>query len=135
MYCCGFEKVVVDFVEICDRSNDMRPDVSLLAECLHPPPYPAVAVFDELGFLRVEAFHFVLICSLAIDPLLHFDNARAVVHFVGDVGGLFRYTTDLTHKADLGDFVTINLEFGVWVWLVGVEGLLDSDWADGVFAV
>lgn len=37
--------------------------------------------------------------------------------------------------ADLGYFDAVDFELAVWVWLLGVDDLLDRDGAEGVFAV
>ena len=37
--------------------------------------------------------------------------------------------------AYLGYLNAVNFEFSVWMWLLGVEHLLDGDGAEGVFAI
>jgi hypothetical protein len=71
----------------------------------------------------------------AVYPLLDFDDACAIVDFVCYVGGLGCNAADLAYEGDLAYVVAVDLEVCVWVWLVGVKGLLDGDGSDGVFAV
>lgn len=126
--------MVVDLVEVRDRSDDVGANVSLAIECFHPPPDSAVAILYEFGLLRVEV-HVILVCSFAVHPLFHFDYAGAVIDFVGYVRGLCGNIANLPNESDLTYGVAIDLEVGIWVWLMGIEGLLHGNGPNSVFAV
>lgn len=135
MYCRCFEEMVVYLIEIFNGSNDMRSYVSLSAELFHPAPDSTVVVFGQLGLLRIESIHVILIRCLAIDPLFHLDDTGPVVDFVCDVRSLGRYAAYLTYERDLRDNIAVNLELCIWMWLVGIDGLFHCYWADCVLAV
>lgn len=134
VHICSFEEVIVDLILIGYRPYNMRADMPFCIKRLQPPPHARPAIRFEAGF---GLFRGVgrRGRSVGVDPLLYLDDSRAIVQFVGDVGGLRADVADLADEGDLGDFDVVELEFGVWVGLVGVEDLADCDGAESVFPV
>jgi hypothetical protein len=82
---------------------------------------------DTLLVLRVFG-------GVNVKPLLDVNDTRAVVDLVGDVCGLVGYGADLADEGYLGDFVAVELEFGVRVGReLGVYYLFDCYRAEAVF--
>lgn len=69
---------------------------------------------------------------LGINPLLHLNDARAVIDLVGCVCGLLDDVADLPDEGALGDFAAVDEEFAIGVWLLGVDKLFDCYGAEGV---
>jgi hypothetical protein len=90
----SFEEVVVDFVEVGDKADQMCWDVALVVEGFETAPDTQVLPFFglRLGGLRV---------CVAVDPLLDLNEAGAVVDFEGCVGGLWGDGVDLADEGYL----------------------------------
>lgn len=86
-----FEEVVIDFVEIGDGADEVRCDVALVVEGFEAAPDTQVFAFFGLGLCGRGV-------SVAVDPLLNFDEPGAVVDFVGCVGGLGLDGVDLADE-------------------------------------
>jgi len=119
------QQVVVDLVEIVNRTDEVRADVLLAVEGCQPAEYAHVCVRRELGFRGALG-------SLGVDPLLDVDYARAVVDRVGDVCCLGLHAADLPDERYLRDGDAVDGEAGAGVGLVALDELLDGHGAEGV---
>lgn len=123
----GLQQVIIHFVEIHDRPNDVRADMALVGEALQPSPDTHVRIQLEIGIGVVLLVH--------VDPLFYLDLAGAVVNLKGDVGGLRVDVADLADKGDLRDGRVVDLEVGACVGFFCFEDLLDCDGAEGFILV
>jgi len=86
--------MVVDFVEIGNGTDEVCSDVSLVVECLETTPYAKIFTFFWEGFGGSGV-------GVAVDELLHVDDAGAVVEGVGCVCGLGGDGVDLADEGQL----------------------------------
>ncbi len=98
-----FQQVHADLIEVSNRPNDVGPDMTLVIERLE------AAIDSDVGVLLQERFA-SLGRRVAIDPLLYFDQASAVVEFVGYVCCLGGDGTDLANEGDLRDVMSQRTE-------------------------
>jgi hypothetical protein len=91
MYGRRFKQMVIDLVEVSDGPDVVSCDVALVVEGFEAAPNAQVLSFFRLwlcvGGIRVT-----------VDPLLHVDEASAIVNFVGCVGGLGLDGVDLADE-------------------------------------
>ncbi len=128
---------MIDLIQIRNRSNDMRTNMSPVVKRLQPAPNLGISVLHEL---RLPPFTFhvhPVVCgrSVRVYPLLHFDYAGAIIELVGYVCRLGADVADLADECDLGYFGAVDLEVCVWMGLLSVEDLFDRAGAEGIFAV
>ena len=91
MHSRSVEKVVVDFVEVSDGTNDVRCDVAPVGKFFDAAPHAHILAFFGWG---LDGFG----VSVAIDPLLDFDDAGSIVKLEGYVGVLGGNDLDLTDE-------------------------------------
>lgn len=84
----------VDLVEVGDGADDVGTDVALVVEGLEAAVDSHVGVLLKRRFSRLGG-------RVAVDPLLHFNEACAVVEFVGYICGLGGDGADLADEGDL----------------------------------
>ena len=126
----GLEQVVLDLVVVGDGLDVVGADVALVVEALDAAPDADVRV-EGAGVLGAV----LVVLLVGVEPLLHLDDARAVVDPKRHVG---RLRGDGAHHADkghLGYLEAVDAEGGVWIGLLGVDQLLDGDGAEGGVAV
>lgn len=128
MHISRLQKMHRHLIHIRDRANKMTPHMTLIIEALHATKHSAIASL-------FQSLHLWVWWRLGVEPLLDFNEAGAVVQLVGCVCGLLCKAADLADEGHLLDFGAVDGEFGVGVWLLGVDKLLDCDWAETVFAV
>jgi hypothetical protein len=98
--------MVVDFVIVDYRSNDVSTNMALAVELLQSSPYSAVTLFDEFGLGRFRLdVHFILVC-FDIRPPLDFYETSSIVNFVCDVRRLDVDISDLTNECNLQNNVS-----------------------------
>ena len=102
--------MIRDFVEINHGSDEMHGEVAL-----------AVVVLELAGHAHILAFggegSGVGGVGFGVGPLLDFDEAGAVVEFVGCVGGLLEDGLDLGDYCYGGDVDAVDYEVGFGVGL------------------
>ena len=123
----SLEHVVVDLVEIGNRTDNVGTDMALVGEGLETAPDA------DIGVLLVPRVSIVRLVH--VDPLLDLDLAGAVVDLECNVCRLRVHSSDLSDKCDLGDWGTVDAEVGAGVCLFGVKNLLDGDRTEGFILV
>ena len=91
MYGSCFEEMVIDFVVICDGTDEVCCDVTLVVERLE-------STIDAQVFALFWRWLDGRGVSVAVIPLLDFDEAGTVVDFEGCVCGLCLYRVDLADE-------------------------------------
>jgi len=91
----GFQKMVVDLVEVDNRPDDMRSNISFIAQGVQPTPDSHVTVLSDVLLLQR------LVVIVPIVPDLDFDGSSAVIQFVCYVCGLLRDVSDLGNECTL----------------------------------
>lgn len=91
----GFQKMVVDLVEVGNWPDDMCTNISFVPHRVQSPPDSYVAIFSDI--LPVQT----LIIIVPIVPNLDFDSSCAVIQFVCDFCGLLRDIPDLGNECAL----------------------------------
>ena len=91
----GFQKMVVDLVEVDNRPDDMCSNISFIAQGVQPTPDSHVTVLSDVLLLQR------LVVIVPIVPDLDFDGSSAVIQFVCYVCGLLRDVSDLGNECTL----------------------------------
>lgn len=94
MYVRSFQEVHADLVEIGDGADNVGTDMALVVKGLEAAVDPDIDVLLQRGFGSVGR-------RIAVDPLLYFDKASAVVELVSNVCGLGGDGADLADEGDL----------------------------------
>jgi hypothetical protein len=111
--------MIVDLVEVCHGSDNMRTDMTLVIEGLETAPNTNVGLELET---RVG-----IVLLIDIDPLLDLNRSGAIFDLEGDICRLGLDVANLSDECDLGHGGTVDFEVGAGVGLFGVEDLLDGD--------
>lgn len=109
--------MVIDLVEIRDGSDEMRAEVSLAVVILQLAGHTYVLALAGEGFGVVRV-------GVRVGPLLDFDEAGAVVEFVGCVGGLGGDGLDLPDDGYGGYVDRVDYEGCFGVGEGAAEGLV-----------
>lgn len=128
VYVGRLEHVIVDFVEVLDRTNNVRANVALVGEGLETTPDTDVRVDFEIG-------SGVFLSHVGIDPALYINLSGTVVEAQSYVGRLGVDTANLADKRDLRNGGAINLELGSRHGFFGVDNLLDRYGSQGFILV
>ncbi len=84
-------------VEVCNGTDNMSAHMAFIVEGLE------AAIYSNIGVL-LKGWFYTLSGRIAVDPLLYFDQACAVIEFVSYVCSLCGDRADLANKSDLVNF-------------------------------
>lgn len=132
--CSRFQEVAMQFIDIRQGANFMRAHKLLIRERLQLPKdldipcnRDLILAPGETPLIRVH-----IIDGSGVHPLLDLDFLGAVIDLVGDVGGLGGDIADLTDEDNVRRVCAVDLVVCFGVGLGRVDGLFDSDGADGL---
>lgn len=120
----GFEYVVVDFVGICDRLDDVGINMVFVGKRFE-------MFLDVNMWIDFEICFSIFISFICIDLFFYFDLVGVVVDFECDIGGLGGDVVNLVNEGDLGDFGVVDFEVVVCEGFFGINDLFDGDRMEG----